>query len=318
MITTHKSSLNIMLRIINYILLQTKISYYLIRNFRDVDVIISIYASFIPLPLITAKLMRKKWILIYVGNALGELCLKRDPLLLLASLMLKIDFSLVDNIVLYSPNLIQLWGLDDYKNKTLIGHQHYCDIEKFSIRKNYSQRKNIIGYIGRFSKEKGVCNFVRATSLLLEDSNSLSILICGEGPLHDAIKCYLDSSPHKESINLLGWIPHNDLPIFLNKIKLLILPSFTEGLPTIMLESMSCGTPVLACGVGAIPDIIMDGKNGFILENNSPECISNNIKRVLEYPDLNDISKNARTYIEREFTFDATVANWVKIFLEVN
>jgi glycosyltransferase involved in cell wall biosynthesis len=93
----------------------------------------------------------------------------------------------------------------------------------------------------------------------------------------------------------------------MNKMKLLVFPSYSEGLPSTLLEGMACGTPVLVTPVGAMPDIIQDGKNGFIMQNNSPECIAKNIRRALDHPDLEVISKNARTLIEKNFSYKATV-----------
>jgi glycosyltransferase involved in cell wall biosynthesis len=77
-----------------------------------------------------------------------------------------------------------------------------------------------------------------------------------------------------------------------------------------MLEAMTCGTPVLATQVGAIPDIIQDGETGFILENNSPECIARNVIRALEHPNLNEIVDDARKVVEKEYTYEAAVEKY--------
>ena len=74
-----------------------------------------------------------------------------------------------------------------------------------------------------------------------------------------------------KNVTLVGWISHDELPSYLNMLKLLVVPSYTEGLPNIVIEAMSCGTPVLATPVGGVPDLIEDGITGFILEDNFPE-----------------------------------------------
>ena len=65
--------------------------------------------------------------------------------------------------------------------------------------------------------------------------------------------------------------------------------------------------------VGAIPDLIEDGETGFIMENNSPECIAENVMRALEHPDLEGIVENARARVEREFTYEVAVERYRKI-----
>lgn len=73
---------------------------------------------------------------------------------------------------------------------------------------------------------------------------------------------------------------------------------------------MACGTPILTTPVGIISNIIKDGKNGFILENNSPDCIAKNIIKILKYPSLDDIVKNARTFVEEKYTYENAVESY--------
>ena len=84
------------------------------------------------------------------------------------------------------------------------------------------------------------------------------------------------------------------------------------------LEVLACGTPVLAAVVVAIPDVIKDGETGFILEDNSPECIARVITWALNHPNMEQIAANARVLVEREFTFEAAVERWRKILTEVH
>jgi glycosyltransferase involved in cell wall biosynthesis len=77
---------------------------------------------------------------------------------------------------------------------------------------------------------------------------------------------------------------------------------------------MACGTPVLATPVGSIPDIIRDGDTGFIMDNNSPTCIVENIIRVLENPDLEKIAIKAKKVTREKFSSKSTVQEWENIF----
>jgi glycosyltransferase involved in cell wall biosynthesis len=80
---------------------------------------------------------------------------------------------------------------------------------------------------------------------------------------------------------------------------------------------MVCGAPVLATPVGAITDVIKDGETGFIMEDNMPECIAKNVIRALEHTNLDEIVKNARKFVEREFTYEMAVEQYRKILEDI-
>jgi glycosyltransferase involved in cell wall biosynthesis len=84
-----------------------------------------------------------------------------------------------------------------------------------------------------------------------------------------------------------------------------------------MLEAMACGTPVLATSVGAIPDIITDGRTGFIMENNSPECIAANVIRALNSPELEQVAEHGRQFVQDNFTFERVITRWKEILEEI-
>ena len=143
--------------------------------------------------------------------------------------------------------------------------------------------------------------------------NEAEFLLGGGGPLLDRVEKELTGLIGRDRARVLDWILHNELPGYLNQMKLLVLPSQYEGLPTIVLEAMACGTPVLAAAVGAVPDLITDGETGFIMENNSPDCIARNVIRALNHPALDQTSQNARAFVEREYSYGAMKEKWQKL-----
>ncbi|MGI5892857.1 MAG: glycosyltransferase family 4 protein, partial [Bacillota bacterium] len=250
------------------------------------------------LPMMTASLLKKSVILCMSGSLVESAKFSKDPLLKPTEILSVIAQNISDHIILYSPSLISEWNLEPYRHKILIAHRHFLDFETFTVTTPLADRPPLIGYIGRLSGEKGVQHFVQALPAILNDRQDLRVLIGGDGPLKEAIEASLQEGGVTARADLPGWISHDDLPRYLNQLRLLVLPSYTEGLPNIMLEAMACGTPVLATPVGAIPDVIIDGKTGFIMENNSPECIAENVIRALSSPDLEQIAEDGRRFVE--------------------
>jgi glycosyltransferase involved in cell wall biosynthesis len=308
-----------MLQFFKIIIIQIKMCWTLTKISKETDIIIFYIggANFF-LPVLMAKALRKKVVTLAPGR--GSLSYKkpRNERLLsidgafaaIFSVLERANFFLADQIAVESESSIGFLGLNKYRKKIFISSSLYINFNLFKGKKDLKDRRNLIGYIGRLSPEKGVLNFVKAIPLILKEREDLEFLIGGAGPLLDEIKSELKNSRSYDKVELTGWIPHDELPDYLNELKLIVAPSYSEGgVPAVIMEAMACGTMILVTPVAGV-DIIKDGETGFILEDNSPECITKNVIRVLEHPNLDEIVNNARNLVEKEYSYENTVRQY--------
>lgn len=297
------------IKILDHILVDIQISFNLLKVFRHINIVaFHIGARTYSLSALLSKLLRKKIVAFSFSSAskLAQID-KGQKSRHFSSILEKITFLLADQIAVESESVAGFSNMERYKNKISIYVAKYMDINLFKITKELKERQELIGYIGSLIKMKGVIELAKAFPLILKSHGNIKFLIGGDGVLFGEIVEELKVKGIYNRVKLVGTIPHNEVPNYLNEMKLLILPSYIEGLPGIVQEAMACGTPVLATPVGGVPDLIKDGMSGFILENNSPECIAKNVIRALENPNLEDLVKNARKLIEEDYTYEMVV-----------
>jgi glycosyltransferase involved in cell wall biosynthesis len=160
--------------------------------------------------------------------------------------------------------------------------------------------------------------FVGAIPKVLEARDDVRFLIGGDGVLFEHVEAEVREAGLTDKVRLPGWIPYREISAHLNELRLLVLPSYSEGLPVIILYAMACGTVVLATPVGGIPDLVTDGVTGFIMEDNSPECIARNVVRALGHPDLERVALNARRLAETQFSYEVCVERMRKALVEIS
>jgi glycosyltransferase involved in cell wall biosynthesis len=227
------------------------------------------------------------------------------------SILQKANLHFSDRVILYA-NLVEEWKLEAFSEKVVIADRHFLNFSEFTFKNDLQERDPVVGYFGRLDAEKGVLNFVGALPKTLEKRPDLRALIIGEGNLEHEIRTLLDREPLRSKVTFKNWVPHAEIPSYLAKLKLLVLPSHTEGLPNVMLEAMACGTPVLATPVGAVPRVIKDKETGFLIRDNSAEGIAEDISETLTYPRLRETVTNARTVVERDFRYERAVEAWAR------
>lgn len=303
----HKASKNLFIKIMRYALLQAKVCLKIIKIIDDVDTFIFFmeYGAFFPMLL--CKLCGKKVYYMLPSSINITNKINKDPIIKLMLRIHDINYIISDYIIVYSKNIIDEWGLKKYENKICISHEHSVDLNKFCNHIKFDERELLIGYVGRLSEEKGIRNFIESIPLIIKQYPEARFIIVGNGSLLKNIQDILENENLINYVEFTGWVSHEDLPKYLNQIKIQILPSYTEGLPNVILEGMACGTIIIATNVGAIPDIIINNKTGFILENNSPEAISSKVVNVLNNDALKDVSSNAIKAIEESFSLISSV-----------
>lgn len=275
------------------------------------------------LTLFTARLLKKNVILFpqtSVSCGVKNLY-KRKNFGFLAYLVYKflekLNIYLANWIIVDSKEISKDLNLKRYSHKVFINNPTFIETNIFKINKNFHERKNLIGYIGRLSEEKGILNFLDSTPLIFEKLKDVKIVIGGDGPLKKDVIDFINENGYHDKIQFTGLISHEKLPEYLNELKLVVIPSYIEGLPTVILESMACGTLILAAPVGGIPGIIEDNLTGFIMENNSPESICKNVVRSLNYGEPEKIIERSLKVVENNYSLKIVINRFKGLWVNI-
>lgn len=299
-------------KILRNMLIQIKISTQIFKQ-KDVNLWIFFLDSHaLLLPVLVSKILSKQIIFLLAASIRKSNDSKKDPLTQFLIWSEYLNFRITNGIIVYSENIVKDWNLTSFNNKIFIASEHILNFEKFRIIKSFDKRSNLIGYVGRLSNEKGIVEFLNAIPKILNKRENLKFIICGDGPLREEVESFLDVKNLNSNVTFLGWISHEELPNILNELKLLVIPSHSEGLPNILLEAMACGTPVLSTSVGSIPDVITS-KTGYLMNNNSPNCISKNVLKVMNNQKLENISNKASKMVKTRFNYNKNVNRWFNL-----
>jgi glycosyltransferase involved in cell wall biosynthesis len=170
--------------------------------------------------------------------------------------------------------------------------------------------RRIVGAAGRLSPEKGFG--VLAEAAACTDPN-IGFIHFGCGPLRKQLEHRIAALGIGDRFVLGGF--SNDLDQFMPCFDALALPSFTEGLPNVVLEAFAAGVPVVATAVGGTPEVIEDGVSGYLVPPGKPVSLAERIHELL----ANDTARRAmgdqgRQRVLDEFTFEAQARQYLRLF----
>jgi len=170
----------------------------------------------------------------------------------------------------------------------------------------------VIGAVGRLSFEKGFDLLVEAMAQV----EGARLILGGDGPQATALASQVRVRGLTDRVELTGFVP--DIPAFLERIGLFVLPSRSEGLGLVLVEAMAAGRPVVAARVGGIPEVVVDGETGILVEPESPDALAAAIRRVLADPVLaGRMGQAGRRRAEVLFSASRMAAQTVSLYQEL-
>lgn len=177
------------------------------------------------------------------------------------------------------------------------------DTKLFSYSESHD---NYLLFVGRTHKKKGLSEAIQVARTL-----NKKLLIIGS-PITEPDWWHREIHPYLgKDIEYLGYKQHGELPSYFQKAEAFLMPIlWEEPFGRVVIEAMSCGTPVVAFNRGAMPEIIKHGKTGFIV-NTTQEMIE-------AVKNINSISrKNCRDHIEKNFSLENKISEYEILFKEI-
>jgi glycosyltransferase involved in cell wall biosynthesis len=163
-------------------------------------------------------------------------------------------------------------------------------------------RTYIVGAAGRLSPEKGFDVLITAAEQVLREHPSAGFVVFGDGPERARLQQQINAAGIGPSFVLAGF--RADLDRFLPHFDLMVLPSYTEGLPNAVLEAFGAGVPVVATAVGGTPEVIEDGESGFLVPAGDSAKMAERICVSLDNADeLPEMGCKGRLCVQEKFGF---------------
>jgi glycosyltransferase involved in cell wall biosynthesis len=314
---------HVLVEIFRFVLNQFRLCVSIYR--REEEMILFFGTTSYVLPAVWARLLGKTVVVLPRGDVPLSLRLRWQESLpeivarLLAGLVSaleRINYRLADATMTYTPAMAEQLGLDRYEEKLYTDGARFVDTEQFDIEIPFETRERTVGFIGRLDVEKRVPELAAAARELPDD---IRFVFVGDGDYRELLERELSAETERGSVEVVGWVDREDVPDQLNRLRLLVVPSHpTEGLPTAILEAMACGTPAYATPVAGVPDVVREGKTGFIMNSVEAPQIAADIESILAREDLDQISAEGRALIEAKYSFDAAVARYKNILETVS
>ena len=264
------------------------------------------------LPFLFCKLTGKKTVVFLYGNTRY----KQDKPSLYASLISRIMRFMArhaDKIGVETPSVLAQWSLPERCAGKVFDLHLYVD-DSGADTVPYEQRGPVVGMACRLQGNKHPLEAIEAFHRLRGDFPDWTLEIAGDGPEYERCRERVAALGEEDRIRMHGWVDNREMASYYGRWRLLLFPSNYEGLPNSVIESLRCGTPVLASPVGGIPDVIEEGETGWFLPGTTVEAMEAALSGLLKRDDLGDAGGRAEAFARKAFSFEDVLERFRTVF----
>ena len=187
------------------------------------------------------------------------------------------------------------------------------DLERFSPTDKAAAKKRVglesnktLLSIGNLVPLKGFDLIIKA----LEAIDGVNLIIVGDGPEEANLKALTQELNLEDRVTFAGRLPQDQLPDYYNAAEIYVLASSSEGMANVLLESIACGTPIIATPIDGIKEVVMNDTVGRVIENRTPSDIASAVNDLLNNKsDSEDIRQ-----IAEQFNWDKTSEQQIELF----
>jgi len=169
-----------------------------------------------------------------------------------------------------------------------------------------------IGIIGRLEQQKGHAYFLRAVAQVLQSLPKAQFLIIGTGSLQDELQTLVKDLDIAHAVQFLG--QRSDVVELLQSMSLLVSASLWEGFPTVILEAMATGVPVIATDVSGSRELVRDGETGLLVPPQDAQALATAIQRLIANPHAAQRMSRAAWQQVHQYTIDAIATDYDKLY----
>jgi len=184
------------------------------------------------------------------------------------------------------------------------------------VTRRYKGRQVVVTHVSNFRPIKRVEDLVRAMSIVIREAQDTRLMLVGEGPERQGIELLVKELGLQRNVLMTGF--RSDVPELLRCSDILVLCSDNESAGLTLLEAMSSGLPVVGTRVGGIPEIIEDGRNGFLVPPRSPDELADRILRLTLDRELRlRMGEEGRRTVLKHFAADRVVPMYEEAYRRI-